>query len=215
MKHILRFLGLFLVIGVVLTITVWAAGELLPRHVTSSGGGTQLTGGGYVLHGALGQPVAGTVGSSSYRLCSGFWCGGVPEIVEDKYSIYLPLVIRNYSIDDTCPGRGPLVLGRPYRERIDYEKDEDWFFFEATAGVDYTIQTSELGANVDTVLELYDVNCGRRLADNDDINYPENLASRIEWQAPSNGAYHIKIYHSTREIAYGPDNKYTLTITTE
>ncbi|HNT78868.1 MAG TPA: PPC domain-containing protein [Anaerolineae bacterium] len=216
MKHskILGVFGLLLAISIGLPLTVWAAGELLPRHVIPGGGGARLTGGDLVLHGALGQPVAGPASNASYRLCSGFWCGGVPEIVvPDKYIVYLPLVVRNYppETSNVCPGK-PIELNRPYYEHIDPADDYDWFSFEATAGANYIIETSELGANVDTRIGLHDVNCGGELATNDDFNYPASLASRIEWQAPASGIYHVWVKHSTAEIAHGSDNKYTLTI---
>ena len=84
-------LALFLLGGVVL-----AAAEVLPRSAISGGGSTGLAADGHILHGALGQSVAGAVSNADYHLCSGFWCGegsGVPTI----HWLYLPLVVRNAS----------------------------------------------------------------------------------------------------------------------
>ena len=218
MKHskIFGVFGLLLAISIVLPLTVWAAGELLPRHVIPGGGGARLTGGDLVLHGALGQPVAGPASNASYRLCSGFWCGGVPEIVvPDKYIVYLPLVVRNYppETSNVCPGK-PIELNRPYYESIDPVNDEDWFTFHAEAGANYRIETGELGTNIDTYMKLLGSDCVSELADNDDISFPGNVASRINWQATETGDYHVWIIHNqSSSRPYGSDNHYTFQIT--
>src|SRR5690606_15438002 len=46
--------------------------------------------------------------------------------------------------------------------------DQDWVRFSAVAGGTYTIQTSNLGVNSDTVLTLYDANGRTVLQRNDD-----------------------------------------------
>jgi hypothetical protein len=60
---------------------------------------TPLTGGGggtadstnYVINLTVGQSGVGTTSSASYDACLGYWCGTGAE-----YSVYLPLVLRNY-----------------------------------------------------------------------------------------------------------------------
>jgi len=61
---------------------------------TVDGGGyTFTTGGDYSLGGTIGQPDAGgELSGGGYTLSGGFW-GGAPA----EYSIYLPLVLKNYS----------------------------------------------------------------------------------------------------------------------
>ncbi|GAB4423997.1 MAG: hypothetical protein Kow0031_02780 [Anaerolineae bacterium] len=71
--------------------------------------------------------------------------------------------------------------------------DEDWLKFTATAGAQYTIQTGNLPYWTDTYLYLYDQNGQTVLAQNDDIEYGVNVASRLEWTAPTNGVYYLKI----------------------
>ena len=83
-KVILALAALLLLSSVVL-----AANGEIPRYVIGSGGGHAETA-PYALDGTLGQVVAGLVSSSPYELCSGFWCG-----MAAKYSVYLPLVLRN------------------------------------------------------------------------------------------------------------------------
>jgi hypothetical protein len=199
-------------------VIVWAAGETMPRSVIPGGGGTGLQNGDYILHGALGQPVAGSVENSEYQLCSGFWCGGPVT-----RTVYLPLVLRSYPLihelgdaPDTCPGYGPLQFYPPhlYRENFDHQYDEDWYTFEAIGGTDYTINTSGLESRADTVLYLYDIDCSTMLVDNDDCvaDHPE-LGSCIDWQAPSNGTYHLMVRNYDWHIYYGANTGYTLGIT--
>ena len=59
---------------------------------TIDGGGTTFSvGGSYSLGGSIGQPDAGSLSSGSYTLNGGFWGGA-----SINYSIYLPLVLKNF-----------------------------------------------------------------------------------------------------------------------
>jgi hypothetical protein len=65
-----------------------ADGFFIPRSVIG-GGGQPATGTGIVLHGTVGEPIAGNLSlQNPYGLSSGFWW---PR----PYSVYLPLVQRN------------------------------------------------------------------------------------------------------------------------
>ncbi len=72
--------------------------------------------------------------------------------------------------------------------------DKDWIQFDAVKGRVYTLTTSHLGAAIDTVLQLYDVD-GKTLIDENDDYLPNSEASRIVWQAPANGVYFARIVH--------------------
>jgi hypothetical protein len=95
MKLTKRRILLALVICLLLAFSlglVAAAGEMLPRSLVSSGGGStansELT-----LQASLAQPIANTV-TNEFTLCAGFYCGaGVTETVVN-YNVYLPAVIR-------------------------------------------------------------------------------------------------------------------------
>lgn len=50
---------------------------------------------GYTLGGTSGQPDAGVMSDGEYALQGGFW-GGIVEIVEYFYDVYLPLILKNY-----------------------------------------------------------------------------------------------------------------------
>lgn len=69
--------------------------------------------------------------------------------------------------------------------------DQDWVSFTAKKGVTYSINTSNLGPNADTVLSLYGTDGATLLTTNDDSN--GTLASLITWKAPANGTYYAQV----------------------
>ena len=73
---------------------------------------------------------------------------------------------------------------------IEVGTDTDWFRVTATAGTQYTFQTT-LGTLSDTVLALYNSNGTTLLVQDDDSG--EGLASRIDWTAPSSGTYYLQV----------------------
>jgi murein DD-endopeptidase MepM/ murein hydrolase activator NlpD len=111
-------------------------------------------------------------------------------------------------INDTYETASTLALGEPLASALDIADDEDWFRFEATAGLEYTIETTGLAAGVDTLLELYDRDGLSLLATDDDGG---EAASRIEWQAPASGVYYARVTGAS-ESAYGCDAAYTLRV---
>ena len=108
---------------------------------------------------------------------------------------------------NTCPGYAVEVGTHRYLDDFDQTSDQDWYTFQADAGRMYTIQTSELEARADTTIVLYSSDCTTRLADNDDISWPGNIASRIVWTAPSAGTYHALVYSYDWQI-YGAETGY-------
>jgi hypothetical protein len=184
-----------------------------PRSVLGGGGGVNLGTGGYHVSGALGQPLAGVVANSAYRLCSGFWCGGQPR----RWTVYLPLLARNWTVShelvdapDTCPGYDHLEVGHLYRDDWDHENDNDWYQFPAVVAGTYTFQTSGLAARTDTVLEVYGPDCTMLLAMNDDRapGNPSSLAALAITQA---GTYHVKVRPYDWRV-WGGDTGYTLSV---
>jgi len=71
------------------------------------------------------------------------------------------------------------------------ENDQDWFRFQATAGERYLIRTSDLDGGADTYLELYDQDGVTLLAADD--NGGGSNASSIQWEAPADGTYFIRV----------------------
>jgi hypothetical protein len=63
-----------------------ANGYAIPRSVIG-GGGQRTTGGGYILNGTVGEPIAsGFNQGGTYGHSSGFWW-------PPRYEVYLPLVL--------------------------------------------------------------------------------------------------------------------------
>ncbi len=240
MKHFVKSLqvGFVLVAStLLLSAIVLAAGEQMPRSVISGGGG-RITGGNVVLHGTLGQPVVGSVANDSYRLCSGFWCGG------GVYKIYLPLTLRNFPIvhhgdaPDTCANSRPTGFYPPnlYRDNFGHAQDRDWYTFNANAGTTYTIYTSDLSSRADTVLFLFTTGCpvvsvsnvscvnnvckigsdsipNSECQCNDDAG-PTSSASSISWSASSNSTPKIFVRNYDWDRTYGIHTDYTLRVET-
>jgi hypothetical protein len=88
--------------------------------------------------------------------------------------------------------------------------DQDWLKFTATAGVTYTLATTNTGGHADTMLSLYDTNGTTRLAFNDDDaeRWP---ASQLKWGAMRGGTYYVKVEHWDPH-AYGCTTVYTISI---
>ncbi len=98
----------------------------------------------------------------------------------------------------------PVEIGVSVPGELEYADDRDFFTFEATEGEYYELDVA-LGTLEDSVLDLYDAE-GHPLAGNDD--YGDSTASRLIWQAPGTGPYHVEV------TSFGPGTgTYTLTIT--
>jgi len=140
--------------------------------------------------------------------------------------VYLPLVVRGYppvapanpplhvldDAPDQCPGL-PVLIGDYYRDDLDRANDNDWFSFTAHTGETYLLETTNLDAQADTWLSLHHASdCGTPLAENDDIAWPANLASRLVWTAPADSVYCVLIRSWNWQV-YGSSTGYTFAIT--
>ncbi len=136
--------------------------------------------------------------------------------------IFLPLLMRGYppappvvQVGDapgTCPGLS-IALDTFYRDNFAGENDNDWFAFTAVAGQTYVLETGNLGPQGDTLLALFAAtDCGMPLAENDDINYPHDIASRIVWTAPADGIYSALVRSYDWRV-YGLGTEYTFRVT--
>ncbi len=127
--------------------------------------------------------------------------------------VYLPLILRHYPYDapDTCPGWS-LAIAEPLAEDFDHLADDDWYTFQATAGVSYTVRTENLDIHADTVITLYDGTCTTPLVSNDDLPYPSNSrASRVTWRAEQTGPLHVLV-RSYDPAATGPQTGYSIAV---
>lgn len=83
-----------------------------------------------------------------------------------------------------------LSIGTTVNGRLESGGDEDYFGFDADAGSVYRFET-RLGTLSDTTLALFDGNGTALLDFNDDGG--EGRASSIEWAAPRNGRYYLRV----------------------
>lgn len=80
---------LLVLIALILTFSIaFAFAGSLERHVISSGGG-QVQNGKFSVKTTIGQPVAGTTGSTNFEIQAGFWNGSIP-----RYVIFIPSLMR-------------------------------------------------------------------------------------------------------------------------
>ncbi len=93
---------------------------------------------------------------------------------------------------------------------FDISQDEDWFKFYSLAGSKNVIETVNLAAGVDTVLDLYDIDGTTLLSSND--NYGAGLGSYIEWRAPIEGTYFIRISQAPGS-SFGCSSSYEIKVT--
>jgi hypothetical protein len=112
--------------------------------------------------------------------------------------------------DDTATAAKPLTVGGAARtHNVCPAGEADWASFAATAGLTYTIETSNLGPAADTRLCLYDATGTTQLACDDDSG--SGNGSRIVWQAPAGGTYTLRVTDYDPEAA-GPDTRYDLRV---
>jgi len=113
--------------------------------------------------------------------------------------------------DDGSSARARAISidGPPQDHNFCPARDEDWVVFDATAGLTYTIQTTDLGSECDTTLTLYDADGTTQLAFNDD--YAAGLASRIDYTFPVSGSYYVKAQHFSAD-RYGLGTEYRLSV---
>jgi hypothetical protein len=115
-----------------------------------------------------------------------------------------------YEPDDSIQEAQPIATnGLAQAHNLHVRGDHDHVHFEAFEGTAYTIETSRLGGDVDSIIYLYDSE-GKELAYADD-GAGEPLASRIVWLAPSSGPYYVMIRDLAEESA-GPDATYEIRI---
>lgn len=116
-----------------------------------------------------------------------------------------------YEVDDTTGEASWIATdGVAQPRNFHTEADQDWAKFDAIGGITYTLRTSNTGGHGDTVLYLYDIDGSTLIDRNDD--YPGmGLASRIDWQPPTDGIYYAKVEHWDA-YAYGCTTAYDLSV---
>jgi hypothetical protein len=116
-----------------------------------------------------------------------------------------------YEVDDTCTQAQPIqVNGTAQQHDLHQENDEDWAWFEGTAGSTYIVQTVSTGSRADTQIELYD-QCGQPPAQFGDNAFGPDVT--LTFQATVPGTYYVKVSQSDGSI-YGTDTEYGLSVRT-
>jgi hypothetical protein len=101
------------------------------------------------------------------------------------------------------------VYGFRQTHNFSYAGDPDWVKITCVSGKQYTITTSSLGTNCNTVLSLLRSNGVTQIAQDDDGG-GEARASRINWNCWSNGLYLVRL--TDKVSGYGPAANYDLTV---
>jgi hypothetical protein len=91
--------------------------------------------------------------------------------------------------------------GIPQSHTLDPSGDRDFLSFEVEGGMQYTVETGNLGSDCDTVLVLYDAD-GTELASDDDGGEDE-LASRLRWTALEDGLLIVEVRSFDEEAERG------------
>ena len=108
--------------------------------------------------------------------------------------------------DDACVPTVTVIGGGESQTHNFCDDAADWIRFNACAGRSYTVQTTSLGTSADTLLELYEPDCGTLIAADD--NGGGGLASRIDWSSPIDGVYHVRVRQANGTV--GADRDYVL-----
>jgi hypothetical protein len=113
----------------------------------------------------------------------------------------------SYEDDDTCINAKEITPDGTVQARNLYrdpDSDIDWIKFNGTSGVTYAAEAIAVGADASPTLGLYDHCDGTPSFGN---------SAKIEFTAPADGIFFIKVF--SNEANYGPDNDYQFKITND
>ena len=102
-----------------------------------------------------------------------------------------------------------LNIGIPQQHNLHQAGDEDWVKFYALAGQIYAIKVSQVGSDIDPVIEVYAADGTTLLVSKDGKLAGEEEI--LSGQAPENGVYYVKIRHYD-SATLGEQTAYTLQI---
>jgi hypothetical protein len=111
-----------------------------------------------------------------------------------------------YEPDNPCEMAKPITTdGTTQTHNLAPVGDVDWVKFDAVANVTYVIEALNVGADANVVLSLFS-QCGA----------PPCLGGgqRIEWTAPVNGTFYVKVEHHDDTYDAG-QSEYTLSVTAQ
>ncbi len=118
-----------------------------------------------------------------------------------------------YEPDDSIAQAKSITAdGTLQTHNLHVEGDRDYVSFIAEAGTGYSIETLNLGSDIDTIIYLYDSQENELALDDD--SGEETWDSRILWIAPSSGTYYVMI-RDLGEDSAGADVTYSLRVKAE
>ena len=97
-KREVFILSTALLCGLAVASVAWAmssASYAIEWDVIGGGGGP-MSSTSYRMNSTVGQAVIGPSGSASYGLGAGYWYGVVAPAPPPGYTIYLPIILKNY-----------------------------------------------------------------------------------------------------------------------
>jgi len=128
------------------------------------------------------------------------------------FDLQAPLICPDAVLEpnDSHATASYLTPNEPIGTLFDIPDDEDWFRFEATEGMTYTIETTHLATGVHTILEVYDTNAATLLAQDGDGD--DASPSRVVWTAPASQSFYVRVKPAATSVT-GCDAYYTLRAT--
>ena len=117
-----------------------------------------------------------------------------------------------YEDDDDCTAASTIPTDGSHQTHTFHDEgDQDWVKFTAVANKTYVIETSNVGAEHDAVLFLYDA-CDAPSLDSEDNGFGQTL--RLEWNSTSAGTYYLMLQQHDPAI-YGEDTNYDVSVTVD
>lgn len=131
--------------------------------------------------------------------------------VTATYTPTPPAGVDRFEPDDSVRQATEIdTAGEPQTHTLSPAGDRDYVSFWAREGLQYTMETGNLGEQCDTVLTLYDAE-GTELARDDD-GADESLASRLTWVADQEGTLFVEIFNFS-EAPEGANTSYDIWVT--
>jgi hypothetical protein len=129
---------------------------------------------------------------------------------------FLPFELPQYAPDewepdDTLAEATDLEPGVGQTHDLHTLGDRDCFRFTATRGHIYTIETFNLGPDVDTRIFLYDGEGSLLTQDDDGRTFEEKWASRLVWTAEKTSTHYVMV-HDVDDDDAGPGTSYDVRI---
>jgi len=116
--------------------------------------------------------------------------------------------VDRWESDEACESWVPMIRPGETQPRNFCGGADDWVRFPACGGRSYRLETTGLGPAADTVLEVWDPDCGSLLAEA--AGGGPGQGARLDWTAPAGGTYSLRVRQADGDT--GGDRDYDLTV---